>query len=175
MPDAGTGTIDVGSPGASSSPLANPRVLLVIGGSVLLAVVFLLVRRSSSTPEATSSDVAGPNAALAIGSLESRLKEGTGRLEELIAGQGTSLSGQLGGLSGQLGSLGDALGDIGSMQLSLGQRDLLEQHQIRTQIQALTDPANAQWYQAEYYRWARDELGVPLPEDVEEFVQQYWR
>lgn len=163
MADGDVSTVSVGPPAASAGAgglLANRRVLLIGGGAVVLALVVYMMRRGGATANPDNESIDGattPDQALALGSLESRVAERTGRLEEILATLGGNVSGGFAGVNAGLGGLGDDLSGLrdltnsgfGSVwdQIVDGQfADTAEAHEIRTGINTLLNPAGAQEY-----------------------------
>lgn len=84
-------TLDVGAPQSGGSLISNPRILLLGGGVLLVVVIFLVTRRSGGSGGGSTDELAPSNVGVALGSLESRLKETSGRLEQQIAQQGADI------------------------------------------------------------------------------------
>jgi len=147
---AETTTVDVGQPAAPSAPglLQNPRILLIGGGALVVALIIWFARRSGAPASSSDDDsqVAGPNAALAIGSLESRLQERTGRLEETLAAIASGQSDTEGLISGLQDSQASALARLYATVVQGQGADSREAHEIRTAINSMISPGDAQTY-----------------------------
>lgn len=102
MGDSG-GEVVIGSPDPPSTPFGlPPRVLLIGGGALALAIVFLLVKRQGSGSVAasgastTAPGSLTPDAAIALGSLESTLRQRSGDIEALLTGARDDVLDQIG-------------------------------------------------------------------------------
>jgi len=172
--------IDAGGQSAGGSTIFGiPAKFVIIGGGAA-ALAFFLINRSGSSKSADtgSSDSAvygqalGPNAALALGSLETQVLQQSGKLQEQAQGYYDQMTGQLASGFGSLGTRldtqaqnlsGIATGvDWISNQALVNQQLLLDEaHEIRTGIATQIDPAHAQQYrdlQTAFSKWLGEQF-----------------
>lgn len=115
--------IEVGGGGGGGTIAGIPQKYAIIGAGALLVGGFLLWQKSSGgggsssgDPNSTYGAALGPNAALALGDLQTRLMQESGRLQEQISAGFSGVGGGLAGLSSQLDAAASALGDQGTLQ-----------------------------------------------------------
>lgn len=162
------GDIEIGGDQGNGTPFPT-RYLVIGGAAVLMAAAFMYLKgrgAPSSSATDTTGAIAGTDTALAIGSLESRLKESSGALEQLIGQQSGHIddlfSAQATKLDDLLGSQSAAFSQLfGSIHESDKQTLALNTY-ILNQLRKIQQPGHDQQFEDEYFRWVADTFHIDV-------------
>jgi hypothetical protein len=148
--------IDIGGGDGGSGGVGGiPTKYLVMGGGALLVGGLLLYSQSkggggSSSQSAGTNQTLGPNASIALGTLDTDLRQQVGDMEQLFTKQANDLAGSVGGISSQLtgvsGDLNTHLNDLATGQSQLYNQAAANSANLGQAIwQTFMRASNPQW------------------------------